>query len=462
MVGGLVQIITLLNSKEMSIELFDAYAPSLKVAEMKLGRSTKQRAEILFARLDKFAEENPKEHTALFKILNTIAAVNSDNSNHKTIMDYLDRHAALSKMYNSLRYAEIFGPCATLAMMAAFVAVRAQTGEGQEQEEAKVLWQSLQVAASKAEQGNFMHKNITPPTFSAAQRSRGLQTFRDELEKYIRTSNQQKDYIAFVIPSVVYSEGFVRYYVNTSPPARDVLKVLDGQPVIGADTNMTGFEIRHYYARDKAWISETKSGDPEYILDLFLRHVLGSQVERQKRRHCEHRLPLFKYPERFASEITLPEANKKAGEKVWISEMEIKVTDDVTGSTFELKPEGDDVYLPTVFRGTDVLPVHEQIERQLKERFGRKNWKVLRVELKAKLHPYVYDDNLESKGETTDFAEVTFPIKPGGCTPRVEPKYKNDHDLRTKAFDLRARWGLAGLNDEQYNLLSQAERDGEI
>lgn len=223
MVGGLVQIITLLNSKEMSIELFDAYAPSLKVAEMKLGRSTKQRAEILFARLDKFAEENPKEHTALFKILNTIAAVNSDNSNHKTIMDYLDRHAALSKMYNSLRYAEIFGPCATLAMMAAFVAVRAQTGEGQEQEEAKVLWQSLQVAASKAEQGNFMHKNITPPTFSAAQRSRGLQTFRDELEKYIRTSNQQKDYIAFVIPSVVYSEGFVRYYVNTSPPARDVL-----------------------------------------------------------------------------------------------------------------------------------------------------------------------------------------------------------------------------------------------
>ena len=38
MVGGLVQIITLLNSKEMSIELFDAYAPSLKVAEMKLGR----------------------------------------------------------------------------------------------------------------------------------------------------------------------------------------------------------------------------------------------------------------------------------------------------------------------------------------------------------------------------------------------------------------------------------------
>ena len=94
--------------------------------------------------------------------------------------------------------------------------------------------------------------------------------------------------------------------------------------------------------------------------------------------------------------------------------------------------------------------------------FDRKNWKVLRVELKAKLHPYAYDDNLESKGEITDFAEVTFPIKPGGCTPRVETKYKNDRELRNKALELRARWGLAGLNDEQYNLLSQAERDGEI
>ena len=142
--------------------------------------------------------------------------------------------------------------------------------------------------------------------------------------------------------------------------------------------------------------------------------------------------------------------------------MEIRVTDDTTGNTFELKPEGDDVYLPTVFRGTDIYPIHEQMMRQLKERFDRKNWKVLRVELKAKLHPYAYDDNLESKGEITDFAEVTFPIKPGGCTPRVEAKYKNDRELRNKALELRANWGLAGLTDEQYNLLSQAERDGEI
>ena len=461
MVGGLVQIIALLNSKEMVIELFNAYAPNLNIAEMKLGRSTKQRAEILFARLDEFAEQNPAEHTALFKILNTIAAVNSDNSNHKAIMGYLDHHAALRKEYNSLHYTEIFGNRSTLAMMAAFVAVQAQSGDEQVQKEAKDLWQSLQVAASKTEQGNFTHKNITPPTFTAAQMSRGLQTFRDELEKYIRTSNQQKDYIAFVIPSMT-SEGFVRYYVNTSPPARDVLKVQNGQPVIGADTNMTGFEIRHYYARDKAWISETKSGDPEYILDLFLRHVLGSQVERQKRRHCEHKLPLFKYPERFSKEITLPESSKKSGEKVWISEMEIQVTDDVTDSSFELKPEGDDVYLPTVFRGTEIFPIHSQMMRQLKEKFDRKNWKVLRVELKAKLHPYAYDDNLESKGEITDFAEVTFPIKPGGCTPRVEARYKNDRELRNKALELRANWGLAGLTDEQYNLLSQAERDGEI
>lgn len=462
MVGGLVQMIMLLNSKEMSIELFDAYAPSLKVSELNLGRSTKQRAEILFARLDKFAEENPSEHSALFKVLNTIAAVNSDNSNHKSIMSFLDSHAALKKQYNSLHYTAMFGSRYPLAMIAAFVAVRAKIGEGKELEDAKRLWQSLQVSASKAVQGDFIHKNITPPTFTAAQMTRGLQTFRDELEKYIRTANLQKNYIALVIPSMT-SEGYVRYYVNTSPPERDVLKVQDGQPVIGADTNMTGFEIRHYYARDKAWISGTKSGDPEYILDLFLRHVLGSQVERQKRRHCEHRLPLFKYPERFAKEITLPAASTATGEKVWISEMEIQVSENINDGTFELKPDGVDTYLPTVFKGTDVLPIHEQIEKQLKERFDRRNWKVLRVELRAKLHPHAYDDdNLESRGETTDFANVTFPIKPGGCTPRIETKFKNDRELRLKALRLRSRWLLDGLSDEQYNLLSQEERDGEV
>ena len=56
-------------------------------------------------------------------------------------------------------------------------------------------------AASKVEQGTFIHKNITPPSFDRAQMSRGLQTFRDELEKYIRTTHQHKNYIAFVIPA---------------------------------------------------------------------------------------------------------------------------------------------------------------------------------------------------------------------------------------------------------------------
>ena len=104
MTGGLVQMIMLLNSREMAVELFDAYAPSLKVSEMDLGRNARERAEILFARLDKFADENPQEHGALFRTLNTIAAVNSDNTNYRTITDFLDHHYALKKVYNSLQY----------------------------------------------------------------------------------------------------------------------------------------------------------------------------------------------------------------------------------------------------------------------------------------------------------------------------------------------------------------------
>lgn len=74
----------------------------------------------------------------------------------------------------------------------------------------------------------------------------------------------------------------------------------------------------------------------------------------------------------------------------------------------------------------------------------------------------MYDDHLASVGETTDFAEVTFPIRPGGCTPRVENKHKNDRELRLKALALRSRWGLDGLSEQKYGELSQKERDGEI
>lgn len=460
MVGGLVHAVMLINSTEMIVELFDAYAPSLKIGEVNLGTTKKQRMEILFGRLEKLAEENPAEHSALFKILNTIATLNTDNSNDKVIRDFLADHLALRKVYDSLRYAGMFNGRSTLAMLASFVAIRAKIGE-EDKEDAQSLWSALQVSASKAAQGNFLHKNITPPTLTPAQSALGLQTFRDELEKYIRLTNQQKNYIAFVIPSKS-SDGFIRYYVNTSPPERDVPKVEDGKRVIGPDTNMTGFEIRHFYARDKVWISETKSGDQEYILDLFLRHVLGSQVEKQKRRHCEHRLPVFKDPKKFAEQITMPKKSAESGEKVWISELEIQVADEVSGDNFKLQSEGEDVYLPTVFKGTDILPVHEQIEKLLKERFTRNNWKVLRVELKAKLHPNAYNENQDWVGETTDFTEVTFPIKPGGCTPRIDGKHKNDRELRLKALSLRARWRLDGVTDEAYNLMSQAERDGEV
>lgn len=461
MTGGLVQMIMLLNSREMAIELFDAYAPSLKASEMELSRGNKRRADALFERLDKFIDENPAEHGDLFRALNTIAAVNSDSSNYKTITDFFEFHPALKKVYDSLHYAKMFETRHPLALMAAFVAVRAQIGEGAEKEEAKDLWDTLRIAASKVAQGAFIHKNITTPTLSPQQMARGLQTFRDELEKYVRKAHQHKNYIAFVIFSRS-TEGFIRYYVNTSPPERDVLKVQDDRPVIGVDNNMTGFEIRHYYARDKVWISETKSGDPEYILDLFLKHVLGSEIERQKRHHCEHRMPLFKYPDRFAEEITLPDESVASGERVWISEIEIQVADDIAGKNFKLKPEGEDTYTPTVFKGTETLSVHEQIAKQLQKKFNPKLWKVLRVELKAKLHPHMYDDHLASVGETTDFAEVTFPIRPGGCTPRVENKHKNDRELRLKALALRSRWGLDGLSEQEYGELSQKERDGEI
>lgn len=83
-------------------------------------------------------------------------------------------------------------------------------------------------------------------------------------------------------------------------------------------------------------------------------------------------MPLFKYPDSFAEEITLPDESVASGERVWISEIEIQVADDIGGKNFKLKPEGEDTYTPTVFKGTETLSVHEQIAKQLQKKFNPK------------------------------------------------------------------------------------------
>lgn len=314
MTGGLIQMIQLLSTEELTVELFDAYAPHMKIRKLDLGSTSAQRASCVFSEMEKFANKYPVEHSAVFKILNTIGFVNNDNSSYSLIRNFLADNAELNGVYNDLKYARTFSKRHPVAAMAAFVAIQCKSKDTTVAHQAKRLWQQFNLLCSKAAQGNYMRVTITSPTTNFESRTAGIAKFQTDLEEYIRKINQQKNFIALVVPNQT-AEGYTRYYVNTSPPVRDVLQVQGAKAVIGNDMNMTGFEIRHYFVKDRVWISETKAGDPRHILDLFLKDVLGSQVERQRKRDCEKRMGVFRTEKTFKDEIKLPKDLSTTGEK---------------------------------------------------------------------------------------------------------------------------------------------------
>lgn len=460
MTGGLTQMIQLITSADLIVELFNSYAPSMEIEKIDLGHTPVERANNIFSRMEKFVVENPAEHSAIFKVLNTIAVVNTDPNYQRTILQFLDSNSALKKVYNSVEYARTFSKRRPIAAMAAFVAVQCKSKNSSVSAQAQMLWQQFIIDCSKVAQGGFYGVNITPPTKSGSAKQVGLQQFQAKLESYIRLNNQQHDYIALIVPNQT-AEGYTRYYVNTSPPDRDVLQVQDGEPRIGKDTNMTGFEIRHYFITNRVRISETKAGDQHVILNLFLEHVLGSRIDRRHRLHCEHRLPLFRTAERFQREITLPKDISKAGELAYISQMIILVSERQEELT--LKGDNEDTYTPTTFTGTASQSIHDQIAKQLQDRFPPELWNIKFVEVTVLMHPYIYDKTSHQPlGRSTDFTKVRFPIKPGGCTPKFEHRHRLDPMLHQDAMELRKLWRLDGVSEETFMFMSEAERNGEI
>lgn len=155
MSAGLTQMIQLIGTEELTIQLFNAYAPHLGINNLKLGSSSVQRAQVIFEAMEGFLEEYPGEHSQVFRALNVIAAINSDNSNSNAIRHFIDTNAALKNVYNNLDNAKAFSQRKPLASMAAFIAIQAQAGTGSAQVQAKQIWQSLQCQTSQAVQGNL-------------------------------------------------------------------------------------------------------------------------------------------------------------------------------------------------------------------------------------------------------------------------------------------------------------------
>lgn len=454
-------MIQLVTSEELLIELFEAYAPSLEIKKLDISGNPESRAQRIFEAMERLVVVNPAEHSSIFKVLNTIAVINNDPANHKVIVDYLSVHIALKRVYDSLHYAATFSKRRPIAAMAAFIAVQCKSENAIIRDGARTLWDAFIMECSKVAQGNYLRKNITAPTKGPVERARGLKEFQSELEEYVRLQSQQRDYIAFVVPNQT-TNGYTRYYVNTSPPERDVLQVKKGKSGMGKDINMTGFEIRHYYVTNRIWISETKTGDQNYILNLFLKTVLGSSIDRRHRVHCEHRFPVFRTKERFLREITLPEDLSQNNEKVYVSQLKIVVAE--RHADLVLEGDGEGVYMPVTYEGTEYFSIHDQINKVQQRRFPSELWTIAYAEIVALLHPYIYDkDNETPIGRSSEFTKVTFPIKPGGCTPKYETKYSLDRKLREDAMRLRARWKLDGVSDEVFYLkMSDAERNGGV
>ena len=103
--ANLLDMIELITSRKLQEEVFTHNAPDLHIIWDRLPRNIKKRAEILYAHMEKLANEKKKalrvQHANVFRALNTIALVNADSTNTAEIEKRIQRMSALKVFYQN-------------------------------------------------------------------------------------------------------------------------------------------------------------------------------------------------------------------------------------------------------------------------------------------------------------------------------------------------------------------------
>lgn len=438
---NLRDMIALIRAEKLQEEIFALHAPELLINWSALPKDRMKRANALAESLDDFTKcsEHKAKGFSLIRQLNTIAIINADPSNAARIAEQVNREVYLKNRLNDSEWLAI--PAAGTAILATFIHILAfreikPSGDSmkdahnqQAKNKAYEVWRDL-VATSVGQLKDIKRTpklNITDPTITEEDREAGFDAFCTAYRKAVKESfNQDRFYVAI---TPLPSQNVTRYLIKTSPMPSEVLMVNREHTDEELEDNrlMKAFDIIHDEVHGTISISKNTDLPPNAVLKMFMELVLGSDIATKPKLSYLSSLQPFRSRGAGAA-ITIPDENKRLGDKVWISSISLCLNDKL---------------LPTTYRGDEQTDVYDQMSQQIDSaRFPENGRQIADMTIKLRLHATREGVNEEiPTGE-----EKTFTIRIADRSFRVIGKEKCFNTKHLALIEkLRHDWGFDGL-----------------
>ncbi len=462
--ANLLDMIELITSRKLQEEVFTHNAPDLHIIWDQLPRNIKKRAEILYAHMEKLANEKKKalriQHANVFRALNTIALVNADSTNTAEIEKRIQRMSALKAFYQNsfTKYDLPAGPRKT-ANLVAFINVVMLSEKGtQVGADAQSIWDDLLASATAALDATKHDRFKLMPPQEGFDRTKGLATFEDDLRMTVSTKFREQEYLVMAACETI--DTHVRYLVKTTPLDHDVAKVVrdkDGKRKFEnkPDDNAEAFEILYFEHHNRIEISRPRIISTQEIAQMFASTVLGTRLDERKKRYYNEPLQIFKTRECLKT-IILPPENLARYDSLWVQEIElvpvqeIHIEDPDTHSDRVQLTERNAV----TYRGDEIRSVFDEIDALLDaQKYPRSRRKIISASVAVKLHKV---EEFEGK-LLAGIASKTYAIHISERHFTIEGRNKI-HDPRLLSFfdQLQHDWGFEGLTPGEHKTSKRA------
>ena len=432
----LKSMIELIPSRTLLCDLIESHIHNSGITLKKLDKDKHIRASYVYEKLLEIKSSRSEEENSLVGALSVIAVLNQDESNQSYMLREIENVPRLAEQLTFYPF-----QCDnehSLANIAAWINMKSAT-DGV----ARDVWEELVGVAQTQQQKNTLWRIfcITPPQKHPHEFPAGIVEFQKDFKRFEEGKGTTDDFDSEVFPSSL--DRCTRYIINTTKPLREVKmreKDESGKATwrIGKDNHQTGFIIDHYFMRDYIAISRVVSGDEEEIAEMFLHDVLGSEIVKQEKKFYD----LNKFSSSKCREfLRLPQKMEKDGEHIWVSGIEIAVSDkkSTVFPNVKLKrcqfDEATDIhtFLNKLITGDlyiiDILKV--TITLQLRKRqYQMGKWLI------------------EKRSE--GFNEYIFTLSPTNCSfnPKLK-SIKSDHDYNF-IMEHRAEWHLDGEGKKEH------------
>lgn len=442
---NLKDMVELVRSRPLQHDLIEAHIPKSGIKFNELDERKDVRASQLYERLINLRSSRSEEVDSLIGALSVIAVLNQDAGNQAFMRKQLQFLPNLNTAFEF--YPFHCTNAHTVANTAAWINMKS-LGDAS----AKDIWDELVGVAQTQQQKNNQWRifDITSPGKPQTEYLEGIAEFQRNFKAFEEKKGTSDDFDSEVFPSTL--DRCTRYIINTTKPLREVKmreKDASGKATwrTGKDNHQTGFIIDHYFLRDYIAISRVVSGDEEEIAAMFVRDVMGSEIVKEENRY--YNLQQLASPE-SRDFLKLPEKMEKQGEHIWISGMEVAVSDGTASVLPRIKLKS------CQFSKTG--DIHDFLKKLLRDHLRVVDVAKVTITLQLRKRQYQMGKWLIETPEH-GFNEYVFTVSPTkfSSNPKLI-SIKSAHDFKF-IKEHRAEWHLCGETKEQHAQRKAAEED---